>query len=1098
MKRLLLLSFIFSAFLLNAQNVIQVNADITGNTTWESKNIYVLTGASFIYVKNDAVLTIEAGTIIKGDPAALVITRGSKIIANGEAEKPIVFTSNKPAGQRAPGDWGGLLILGKAKVNCPGGECTIEGGLDPVLGKYGGQDDADNSGTLRYVRVEFAGIAFQPNNETNSLTLGGVGSGTTIDHVQTSFGGDDAFEWFGGTVNGKYLVAYKTVDDMFDTDFGFTGNVQYGLGVSDPNLADISGSNAFEADNDAQGSTNTPISRGVFSNMTIIGPRQDASSTFNTNFRRGAHLRRSTQQNIVNSIISGFPTGIRLESANSENYYLNSKELQLRNNIVASVGKLFDSTSTTTQIISDSFRLQNRVLNTYGELNLTAPFSAIVNPVPATGSPALSGSSFAAMPAFFERTNYVGGFGANNWTNCWCEQDPVNADYSKSPLEYIESAININAQINAGEVKFTTSATSNYTYSWVFGDGGTSTEANPTYTYKKSGKYTVTLTVSNARGCTKTTTKTVDIITQQNVILVSSDITVDTKWESKNIYVLTGTAFIYVKNNATLTIEAGTIIKGEPAALVITRGSKIIADGLPNKPIVFTSNKAAGQRTPGDWGGLLLLGNAKVNCPGGECNVEGGLDPVLGKYGGQNDADNSGVLRYVRIEFAGIAFQPNNETNSLTLGGVGSSTVIEHVQTSFGGDDAFEWFGGTVNGKYLMAYKTIDDMFDTDFGFTGNVQYALGISDPNLADISGSNAFEADNDAQGTTNAPQSQSIFSNVTIIGPRENSSSTFNTNFRRGIHLRRSTKESIVNSIIGGFPTGVRLESTNSENYFLTSKELKLNGNIFTSNGKLFDSTSVNTKTISDEVVKQNRVLASWAEAGLTAPYAAKSNPLPTASSPALSGSEFTGLPAWFERTSYVGAFSTNNWTDCWAEYNPANADYSTSPLEYFSEILSINSNAVNGTVAFGINNPGNYSYSWDFGDQSAKSTVANPSHTYTTSGRFTVVLSLTNDRGCVRELRTVVDVLTATNNPTDNSSIEVLPNPNNGNFRLMVQSPFTSDMKVELINSIGQIIRTHTTKVQAGQESFDVNYLSKGMYTVKVTLGSKQMVKKMQVM
>ncbi|HQX45756.1 MAG TPA: T9SS C-terminal target domain-containing protein, partial [Saprospiraceae bacterium] len=193
MKRLLLLSFIFSAFLLNAQNVIQVNADITGNTTWESKNIYVLTGASFIYVKNDAVLTIEAGTIIKGDPAALVITRGSKIIADGKAEIPIVFTSNKPAGQRAPGDWGGLLILGKAKVNCPGGECNVEGGLDPVLGKYGGQDDADNSGILRYVRVEFAGIAFQPNNETNSLTLGGVGSGTTIDHVQTSFGGDDAF-----------------------------------------------------------------------------------------------------------------------------------------------------------------------------------------------------------------------------------------------------------------------------------------------------------------------------------------------------------------------------------------------------------------------------------------------------------------------------------------------------------------------------------------------------------------------------------------------------------------------------------------------------------------------------------------------------------------------------------------------------------------------------------------------------------------------------------------------------------------------------------------------------------------------------------------
>ncbi|MBK7694441.1 MAG: hypothetical protein IPI30_08975 [Saprospiraceae bacterium] len=99
------------------------------------------------------------------------LQEGSKIIADGKAEKPIVFTSNKPAGQRAPGDWGGLLILGKAKVNCPGGECNVEGGLDPVLGKYGGQDDADNSGILRYVRVEFAGIAFQPNNGNQQLDL---------------------------------------------------------------------------------------------------------------------------------------------------------------------------------------------------------------------------------------------------------------------------------------------------------------------------------------------------------------------------------------------------------------------------------------------------------------------------------------------------------------------------------------------------------------------------------------------------------------------------------------------------------------------------------------------------------------------------------------------------------------------------------------------------------------------------------------------------------------------------------------------------------------------------------------------------------------
>lgn len=210
-----------------------VSADITANATWTSTKKYLIKGN--IFVNNNATLTIEAGTVIYGDKVtkgALIIERGAKIIAAGTAASPIVFTSSAPAGFRNYGDWGGLIILGKA-ANNQGANVNIEGITAGTKGQYGGTADDDNSGTLSYVRVEFAGIALSTDNEINGVTFGSVGSGTTVDHVQVSYSGDDAFEWFGGTVNANYLIAYKTWDDDFDTDFGFSGKVQFASAFRD-------------------------------------------------------------------------------------------------------------------------------------------------------------------------------------------------------------------------------------------------------------------------------------------------------------------------------------------------------------------------------------------------------------------------------------------------------------------------------------------------------------------------------------------------------------------------------------------------------------------------------------------------------------------------------------------------------------------------------------------------------------------------------------------------------------------------------------------------------------------------------------------------
>ena len=222
-----------------------LSGDITTNTTLDASKTYLIDG--YVFVKNGATLTIPEGTILRGDLSSkgtLIITKGSKINAQGSVNNPIIFTSNQDIGDRDYGDWGGVIILGKAKVNPTGGVGTIEGGINNTNndGEYGGTDDNDNSGVFSYVRVEFPGIAIQPNNEINGISLGGVGKGTKFDHVQVSYSGDDAFEWFGGAVDAKYLITYRTWDDDYDCDFGFTGRVQYAFTMRDPAVADISGS----------------------------------------------------------------------------------------------------------------------------------------------------------------------------------------------------------------------------------------------------------------------------------------------------------------------------------------------------------------------------------------------------------------------------------------------------------------------------------------------------------------------------------------------------------------------------------------------------------------------------------------------------------------------------------------------------------------------------------------------------------------------------------------------------------------------------------------------------------------------------------------
>lgn len=295
------------------------------------------------------------------------------------------------------------------------------------------------------------------------------------------------------------------------------------------------------------------------------------------------------------------------------------------------------------------------------------------------------------------------------------------------------------------------------------------------------------------------------------ITTVSTDIITNTTWSG----VVRLNNKVYVKNNATLTIAPGTIIRGDKVTqgtLIVTRGAKIIADATAANPIIFTSNEAVGARNEGDWGGLILLGLAKNNQPGGVANIEGIVPTTDSQFGGNFDNDNSGILRYVRVEFAGIALEPNKEVNGITFGSVGSGTVVDYVQVTLSGDDSFEWFGGTVNCKHLIAYRGLDDDFDCDFGYRGKVQFALSIRDKDLYDAPGdSNSFECDNDAAGSTAQPKTRPVFSNVTLVGAKGNGTTALpaGEKFEKAFRLRRNSAVSVLNSLVTGWEKGISIE-------------------------------------------------------------------------------------------------------------------------------------------------------------------------------------------------------------------------------------------------------------------------------------------------
>jgi hypothetical protein len=920
-----LVAFVLFGTIANAQSPTStLNAGNYQNRILYNDTVYFISGQ--VNIDSGYALTIQPGTIIKGiknnsNKAVLIIKRGAQIIANASPSQPIIFTSDQASGARATGDWGGIIICGRAPVNFPVGYGQVEGGLFGAPGLFGGNVPTDNSGILRYVRIEFTGIAFAPNNETNGLTLAGVGNGTTVEYVQSSYSGDDGFEWFGGTVNCRNLIVYRALDDDFDTDNGYSGTVQFALSMRDPSVADnpsISTSEGFESDNNdniANGVFPTyytaPRTKAIFSNVTSVGPRTNFTGTLASGYQglangdggKGARIRRGSQLSIFNSVFSGWGVGLLINDLSTA-VGQNSDSSEFRNNTFAHM--------TASNATNAPFRVDGAAspLNTISALrswysarsNDTATLAqvgltgfSLSNPmatvIPATGSVQLSGANFTSSSkltsnSFLTPVSYRGAFGSTDWTAGWASFNPINADYNTS---------------------------------------------------------------------IKPTTQT-----------VSGNISSNTTWTNDKIWKISGQ--VNVDSGFTLTIQPGTVVQGiknnaNKAVLIIRRGAKIIADGSAVQPIVFTSDQASGARATGDWGGIIICGRAPVNFPVGYGQVEGGLFGAPGLFGGNVPTDNSGILRYVRIEFTGIAFAPNNETNGLTLAGVGNGTTVEYVQSSYSGDDGFEWFGGTVNCRNLIVYRALDDDFDTDNGYSGTVQFGVSMRDPSVADnpsISTSESFESDNNdniANGVFptyyTTPRTKAIFTNITSVGPRTNFTGTLASGYNgltngdggKGVRIRRGSQLSLFNSVFSGWGVGLLINDLSTavgqnsdSSEFRNNTFAHMTASNATNAPFRLDGAASPLNTISalrTWFTARNNDTTTLAQVGLTG--FSLSNPMatliPASGSAQLSGASFTSSSKLTTNTfitpvSYRGAFGASDWTSGWANFDPINSSYSNA--------------------------------------------------------------------------------------------------------------------------------------------------------------------------
>ncbi len=844
---------------LSGRLVADATDSASATVTLTKDVVWALEGPVFVGNDNaDSVsLEIEPGTIVFGRSGNdyLVVSRGSQIQAIGTAAQPVIMTSyNDVIGEQVgAGQWGGMILLGNApSTKCPqdGTDCSLQVEGVQTGAVFGGANDSDDSGTLNYVVVKYAGFEIAPDNELNGITFGGVGSGTTVDYLQVHANADDGVEFFGGSVNAKHLVLTAIQDDSVDWDNGYNGKLQY---VYIAHAADNSDANrGIEGDGD--GGDGSPFSFPKIANITIIGNDFDSEESDS----EGVLLRDQTGAAITNMLITGSAgTGECLEMDEDATVQGNlaDGDITISHSVIAcaeafkfadtdvDLAPWFTAEQTANQLIAFADRA-NLGLNIDG--TLTSQSSLLT-----------AGSNPADLDDFFDTNSFIGAVGTTDWRQ-----------------------------------------------GWAFGFGG--------------GEVGV---ITSASGCPAGTTTIGAVDGSTNTCQVSGRITGDLRLTSGNHYALSGAVIVGGDNSdsATLTVDAGVVVYGSSGNdyLVVSRGSKIEANGTAAAPITFTSSQhiSAGidaglaNGIAGQWGGLVILGKGNsTKCPqdGTACSlqVEGVQEGAV--FGGTDDTDNSGTLRYVRVMHGGFEVAPDNELNGITFGGVGSGTTVEYVQVHKNADDGVEFFGGAVNAKYLVLTGIQDDSVDWDNGFKGQMQFVLV---KHAADDSDANrGIEGDGD--GGAGMVFSNPVVANMTIIG---NNFDTADSD-SEGVLLRDQTNAQLYNFVVTG-PAGMgecfeadlsdgdttleqNMDGTNSPQLTFVSSVLACAENIKDS-GTFEQSSWFNSQTGNTIAAGQSAVLSGIYTIDGTIP------------------TDVTTLGTFFSSVDFIGAVKNadNDWTATW---------------------------------------------------------------------------------------------------------------------------------------------------------------------------------------
>ena len=738
------------------------NVEITSQTEYET------------ILANGVTLTVEPGSDVKGTAdGVLLVTRGSKLIADGYANNPITFSSLDD-NYDGMGEWGGVVIQGFAPQYGQGGTgacfaggeswCNVLGEGGDFVQEYGGSNAGDDSGIIRYVRIAEGGLIAGPDNEINGLTLQGVGHGTLIDYVQVQGNQDDGIEWFGGTVNVKHAVLTNNDDDDIDFDEGYQGNIQYALIIKNqtPGATPVGSNDPRGIELNSSDDDYTPETAGVIANVTIIGG--DAA---NYAEEYGMRLRGSVTAAIHNSAVTGYDvTCARIDDSDTDGDSSTPKldtPITLNNFLCDTAGVAFlkEQPVEGSTVIEEgiSFDENLAIVNTSALLDAPTAIAAYDN-----------GSAF-----IFDETRYIGAVDPSAsvaWWADWTLPGSVITQEEAQETSFVSC--------NSSKTECTVSGTIDEDYTMVNG-----------VEYRLDGVVTVG----------------------------AGNVEIQTAEEMQAI----------IDAGVTLTIRAGVEVKAfDDGVLLVTRGSKLIANGSSASPITFSSIDPDYDGM-GEWGGVVIQGFAPQYGQGGTgacfndgetwCNVLGEGGDFVQEYGGNLPGDDSGIIRYVRIAEGGLIAGPNNEINGLTLQGVGHDTLIDYVQVHGNQDDGIEWFGGTVNVKHALLTNNDDDDIDFDEGYQGNIQYALIIKNqtPNATPVGSNDPRGIELNSSDDDYTPETAGVIANVTIIG-----GDAANYAEEYGMRLRGSVTAAIHNSAVTGYDvTCARIDDSDTDGDSSTAK-------------------------------------------------------------------------------------------------------------------------------------------------------------------------------------------------------------------------------------------------------------------------------------